>query len=282
MDGINWHHGHIDEDTLTAYVFRAFYYVPLAFQLFWKELISKNHHIELATDTSSLEIKEIVAWPSWQVALEYQVLLKKLQKIETDKHKLPDVSEKKLSVVPDIVIETNDCILIVEAELSKEFEASQLIEQFMISHNLSAQERKKIFHLLLNKTLCRPGALDNVIKELCRTDVFKKIGIKAPDPDVISSHLLWFNWQNIIAIFQKCLELELSSLEKKIIKDTILTMLKAKNGRIHPVASPTSAIKNLVNKKDELISSIKYLQNFLRLNTEFIAAHAVDYKILVD
>lgn len=146
--GKSWHHGHIDEDTLCAFVFRTFYYVPVTFKKFWAKLREQAIKGSKAELPDFSEIIDISPWPTWPT---------------------PDKGEKtnrKEAIEPDIVVETDTSILVVEAELTKNFEASQLVKQFRVSAEQFSDKKKEIFQLLLNKTLCYPGQLDNTIKEI--------------------------------------------------------------------------------------------------------------------
>lgn len=241
--GKNWHHGHIDEDTLTAFAFRTFYYVPVTFKKFWAKLADQAAKYSKAKLPVFSEINKITPWPVWAIPVTYKKLIRDKETIE-----------------PDVVIETNTFILIIEAELTKDFDAGQLVEHFLISSTEYSDKKKEIFHLLLNKTLCYPGELDNTIKKLCASNIFKNHSLQRPDTQRLLTHLLWFNWQSIVEVFQECLEQKLSELETKIINDTIGTILKAENGILLPVMPPIETLKKFSHSK----SNITQLQVFLQ------------------
>ena len=264
--GIHWYHGHIGEDTLTALVFRTFQYVPIAFEKFWKQLAKQNSLLPMKPTKIELN-----PWPSWQIPENYKRAIRRLQDKGQKRH---IGAEKKQVVEPDMVIETEDTILIVEAELSHAYEASQLVEQFVIAQQIFFVKEKKIFQLLLNKTLCYPKELKVEIKNLCNShDIFKEI--KPPDSDVLLSDLLWFNWQDVVEILQECLtERKVLTLQRRIIRDTIKTILQIDSGKLFPVKPPHDEIKNLlhlkenINKLNELFEKAftfekKYLLNIL-------------------
>lgn len=241
MDGINWYHKKIDEDLLTTCVFRTFYYVQDTFKKFWEKL--KEYAVKSSKSSNYLKenlpeftkIKKIMPWPYWEIPNEER------EKKHTKK------KEKKGSE-PDIVIETENCVLIVEAELMKDFEADQLVTQFLASKD--RWKEKPIFHLLLNKTLCYPTALDDAIKE----KEFQK-------------RLLWFNWQGIVEVFEEWLNERPNDLGSIIVKDTIKSILSVSNGALRPVKPPIKKLENLAKSKSEMGQFVQFLKHLYTLNT---------------
>ncbi|MEO0107466.1 MAG: hypothetical protein ABIL46_09080, partial [candidate division WOR-3 bacterium] len=236
----------IDEDTLCAFVFRTFYYVPVTFKKFWTKLREQAIKGSKAELSDFSEIIDISPWPTWSTP---------------DKELKGKKTKRKESIEPDIVVETDTSILVVEAELTKNFEASQLVEQFLVSAEQFSDKKKEIFQLLLNKTLCYPGQLDDTIKEICKNH------LSYPNVQKLLKHLLWFNWQGVIELFQECLELLLSDLERKIIWDTIKTMLKVENGILFPVTFPGAILKKMNESKNDITRLTKFLQEIISFDT---------------
>jgi hypothetical protein len=71
-DGINWHHDHISEDTLTAFAFRCFHYVPEAFHLFWQRLLAQNRSLPELDLPSDPQNYRFLPWQSWEVPEEWR------------------------------------------------------------------------------------------------------------------------------------------------------------------------------------------------------------------
>lgn len=78
---------------------------------------------------------------------------------------------------------------------------------------------------------------------------------------------MWFNWQSVIELFQECLELSLSDLERKIIWDTIKTMLKVENGILFPVTFPGAILKKMNASKNDITRLTKFLQEIISFDT---------------
>jgi hypothetical protein len=139
-------------------------------------------------------------------------------------------------------------VIIVEAELSHHFEADQLIEQHLLASR--SYPNHKIYQLLLNATLCWPGALPGEIRELCRDSTIFRDPDPRPSPERLLSQLLWFNWHDVVQVLTDCAKN--SPLSERIVADTRTTMFKHHHGRLRPVSSPITAICAASHKADTI------------------------------
>lgn len=276
--GTHWQHGHIDEDSLTAFVFRTFSYIPEAFAKFWQELAAQKRP-GFPAEPRNVEFRP---WPGWQVPEDYKTTLGKLRRkakvlsINTQEANKSAVKQKE-GIEPDIVIETDDCILIVESKLSKSFEPDQLIEQFIAAQKYYCKKKKAVFQLLLNKTLCRPGDLDGEIKDLCCDPaIFCDEKCPSPDFDMLLSNLLWYNWQSIVRLFwnvwNQLQNSPIAAVKAKILADTVETILMVNKRELEPVESPVSEVQELIlhGAKDKFDRLTEFIDEAITIERDLL------------
>lgn len=251
--GFPWHAGHVSEDVLTGHVFSAFHYVPEALDAFLADLARLNGLPEGALRGKPVTV---VPWPAWDVPEKDRNALAVLRKSEPHE---ADPETTKQSAQPDVVVSGPSWRLVVEAELSKSFEASQLVEHYILSRSAYADASCDTYHVLLNGSLARPPDLDCRIRSLCRqfaqrfpdvpllrrTDpqiekrLKKQVGEDAKHAewkaDHVSDAVLWYSWGKVRLLFEGLLRQGgLNDSARRILGDRIALLAHAGIDAIEP------------------------------------------------
>ena len=208
------------EDILTSDVFGFMTYFPydLILKPFLNQIKIKNSNACFVVP--EIEPTEVSFWKnySWPETLPYL---------------------ERASIEPDVVIEWDDLMLMVEAKFISPTDLEELLREFLICKTESSAG-KKAFLLLIDKNLS-PPSLNHT--EFChKISVSEYIENRIKKLDISSSYLLdqvfssvlWINWQNFYMLIEKLLnefvfhkEQEINFYGKKILED-LLFVLKRK------------------------------------------------------
>lgn len=252
--GLCWHNGSIDEDVLTGEVFRTIRYVPAAASEFLRALRRLNR--VFSPGDSSLPVLEFKPWPGWTVPDgPFPQLFEAMQ----SSVKIDDEAGEKGGIVPDLVIESPAWRLLVESEESKNYDAVQLIQQYLMSRITTCPTSRQTYQLLVGPTLARPGALGTDIVEIWETyrKPIEKAGItpgKGGLRDLLE-HLLWIGWGEIEGVFND-LAHRLSPPESCMLCDCISVLNKKGHAHILPPVSVLQACSAEASSVEELRRSL--------------------------
>ncbi|KKL84860.1 hypothetical protein LCGC14_1960500, partial [marine sediment metagenome] len=108
--------------------------------------------------------KQIIyqAWPSWDVPEDYREVFFRMQSSNKRKSR-----GEKGGIEPDVVITGRGWRLIVESEESHDYEAVQMVQQYVVSQVENQRHGdEQVFQLLLGPTLGRPRLLSEDIQKV--------------------------------------------------------------------------------------------------------------------
>lgn len=208
------------EDQLTGAVFGAMKYLPV--ELFLKRFIEKvydeNRRYEREAAKKTFAIDLTKAKHNLWKTVSLKDALKELC-IEEEKYisylvnilkKPEDASQEELretrervrkgSIEPDVIIDSETHLIIIEAERSKSYEADQMCNQYVWGVYESQKTKKEFIHIVLNDRW-ESSIVKNISKNIENikylvSGKYKKEFHKAED------RILWFNWQNISTIVE--------------------------------------------------------------------------------
>ena len=167
----------------------------------------------------------------------------------------PEAKEKS-GIEPDLVILGEGWRLLVEAEESKDYDAVQLIQQYVLSRTPSYQEKnRKTYQLLVSGSLGRPSGLHNDIRSSWEKHYENRTPCGGDYMDLIK-HLLWIGWEEMEGLFREC-ALKVSKSEAVILLDTC-EVLRAK-GHTH-VDAPKLSLEETGRLAKELQALINKIQ----------------------
>jgi hypothetical protein len=176
------------EDILTSDVFGLMTYLPytLLFKTFLDQIELGNPESNFSAPTS--EPIKIHFWKSyiWPESL-------------------PNLDRE--SIEPDVVIEWNDTLLIVEAKFISATDPEELLREYLIGH-FEAKTDKQAFLLLIDKNLSPPCV--NFNSKPTRLSIVEYIQERIADlhlsesypPGKVRSSILWSNWQNFYVLVE--------------------------------------------------------------------------------
>ncbi len=146
--------------------------------------------------------------------------------------------------------------LLVEAEESKDYDAVQLIQQYVLSRTPSYQEKnRETYQLLVSGSLGRPPGLNNDIRSSWEKHYENRPPCGGHYIDLIN-HLLWIGWEEMEGLFRECAP-KVSKSEAVILLDTC-EVLRAK-GHTH-VNSPKLGLEKTGRLASELQALINKIQ----------------------
>lgn len=256
---VKWYHGHIDEDILTSYIFSTLQYVPSAWHAFFQRIIELNPELKSYSWPEFDEQIIFQAWPSWEVPEDYREVFFRMQNANKRK-----THGEKGGIEPDVVITGRGWRLIVESEESHDYEAVQMVQQYVVSQVENQRHGdEQVFQLLLGPTLGRPRLLSEDIQK-----VWKQYGnaLKKCGGNLVHQlkHLYWIGWEEVAVIFETE-ALEMKHPENMILLNA-LEILKAKG--YFPIPSPKDILKQIAVRPefvqrinawvDELIAKDKF------------------------
>lgn len=205
------------EDILTSDVFGLMTYFPYDLMLkpFLDQIRIKNNNPYLLVPEA--EPVEVSFWKnySWPNDLPYL---------------------ERESIEPDVVIEWNDLLLMVEAKFISPADPEELLREFLICQTESHSE-KKAFLLLIDKNLSPPSINHTEFSHKISISQYienriKKLNISNNYPlEQVSSSVLWINWQSFYLLIEKLLhvpvlheEQAINCYSKRVLGDLILIL----------------------------------------------------------
>ena len=139
--------GPFNEDMLTACTFGLFKYLPS--ELFFKFFVEFLSELNPKSNIDiNVNLKDIKFWPLFEVPLEWRTYLGRVYENEPGK--------MKATIEPDVVLETDEWLMFVEAEKSHIIEAEQLFQQYAVGYKEAKTRNLKFYLLLINSALSRP------------------------------------------------------------------------------------------------------------------------------
>jgi len=144
----------VDEDALTGDFFGLMKYLPATALLVPFLDFVQDHYKDRKIMPRYPEEGEVLLWPSYEIPLEWR-----------EEFNMPNLAiEKRRSksyIVPDVVLQFDDCIFVVEAEKSHSVEAEQLFQQYLVGRRkflTGAGTNRRLFNLLINTDQLPPYA----------------------------------------------------------------------------------------------------------------------------
>jgi len=144
---------------------------------------------------------------------------------------LPDLNRE--SIEPDVVIEWEDELLIIEAKFISATDPQELLREYLVGQSV-VKPGQKAFLLLIDKNLSRPEVWNNsdsekiTITEYIQTRISEfKLSEKIP-PTHVEASILWTNWQSfyhLLENFERQISLDQSGnfnvVGKRICQDLL-------------------------------------------------------------
>lgn len=205
------------EDILTSDVFGVMAYFPYERLLrpFLEEVAAKNQEAKFivpGVEPIKFSFWESIAW-----------------------HKgLPQLD--RVAIEPDVLIEWEDLVFIVEAKFISPTDPEELLREFLVASR-RAISGKKFFLLLIDKNLSSPSVLYGAGPERVRISEYiekRLVDLNLSEqfaPELVASSILWINWQSFYALTEKMLQknrfdedTEIDELEKRILNDLLLIL----------------------------------------------------------
>lgn len=177
------------EDILTSDVFGIMSYFPydLLLQPFLELVKLKNpksHFSVPAVEPVQVHFWKSFSWPE----------------------SLPNIGRD--SIEPDVLIEWNDVLLVIEAKFISPTDPEELLREYLIGAT-EARTEQKFFLLLVDKNLSLP----NVAYSGDKITIWEYIGRRIQDlnisekysPEKVHSSFLWINWQSFYELVERLL-----------------------------------------------------------------------------
>jgi len=180
------------EDILTSDVFGLMAYLPYEFMLkpFLNQLKLKNNKSLFSVpSTGPIEIN---FWKSYN----WPKILPKLN---------------RESIEPDVVIEWDDIVLIVEAKFISPTDTEELLREYLVG-SVEAGSNRQFYLLIIDKHISAPSVSFNATYE--KASVSKYIENRIHNlqishlfsPEKIQSSVLWTNWQSVYSLIDRFLQ----------------------------------------------------------------------------
>jgi hypothetical protein len=118
---------------------------------------------------------------------------------------LPDLNRE--SIEPDVVIEWENVLLIVEAKFRSATNPKELLREYLVGQS-EVKSGQKAFLLLIDKNLSRPDVWKNsesakvTITEYIRTKINELQLSDKFSPEHVATSILWTNWQSFYALLE--------------------------------------------------------------------------------
>ena len=207
------------EDILTSDVFGLMYYFP--YDILLKPFLKNIKAVDSSREFFVPEDKpsNISFWPSYDWPIN-----------------LPNL--KRVSIEPDVVIEWDNLLVIIEAKFLSPTDPEELLREFLVGHHEVAGKKEFIL-LLVDRNLSEPHiydrcAADKISIVECLENRIRDLNLNGTIPHgLISTSVFWINWQSFYEIVERKLdqesqaELISSQVERWSLQD-LLCILKRK------------------------------------------------------
>jgi hypothetical protein len=117
--------------------------------------------------------------------------------------------------------------LVVECELSKAYDAAQLLEHAVLMRSSHAEAGVEDYQLLLSGTLARPPGLDRELAALCGEFAtrFEGLTVRA---EAVRSRILWAGWGEVLRLFERlAADPALGETDRRILGDRVELLSRA-------------------------------------------------------
>jgi len=205
----------ITEDNLTGDFFGLMKHLPPDVLLVPFLQMVHSLYPDCRVNLDNIKKAEVLLWSGYEVPEEWQ-----------DQFNRPEMpAERRRSkyyIVPDVILNFDDCIIIIEAEKSHSVEAEQLFQQYLIGRRYlvhSERGKRRLFTMLINTDQIRPYGC-----HVAASDPETGIVIEPADSipqyihkrarmlgenivlNEINSNFIWISWHHIGKLIKELLD----------------------------------------------------------------------------